>query len=215
MRIFFIRHGDTTYNAQSIFRGTTDIPLSDTGIEQARLTGSEMGRVKLSLILSSPLSRALDTAALIEEKQHSHHLIDIEPAFMDLNYGDWQGHSKDCIAEAYPDLFYILLNTPQLVQFPGGESLSDATSRAVSRLKRLVEENNWKSVAIVTHRVIIKLLMLYVLDMPVSGFWRIHIDTCGISEVEYDYSNKRFILVRHNSVSHLSPLIGRITSHDF
>lgn len=215
MRIFLIRHGDTEYNAKAIFRGAMDIPLSGIGIEQARLTGSELEATRISLILSSPLSRALDTAKMIAEKQSPHPALRTDVSFTDTHFGDWQGRSQDEVATDYPDLFSQWLNEPHRVCFPGGECLHDAFLRASSRLMSLVSDQSDDITAIVTHRVIIKLLVLFILGLPESEFWRIHIDTCGISAIDYDPTRNRFILVRHNCVSHLSSLFKKMTSRDF
>jgi broad specificity phosphatase PhoE len=213
MRILLIRHGDTEYNAKAIFRGTLDVPLSDTGIEQARLTGAELARTKISLILSSPLSRALDTARAIAEKQVSFPVLKADDSFTDINFGDWQGRSREEVAAAYPDLFTIWLNEPHLARFPGGESVHEAFLRASSGLMRYVADAAGDVIAIVSHRVVIKLLVLFALGLPESEFWRVHVDTCGIGAIDYDRG--KFVLVRHNSISHLAILLGEMSSHDF
>jgi probable phosphoglycerate mutase len=215
MRIFLVRHGDTEYNAKAIFRGTLDVPLSDTGLEQARLTGTELSHTKISLTLSSPLSRALDTAKMIAEKQASSPVLRIDEDLTDIHFGDWQGRSREEVAATYPDLFSIWMNEPHHARFPRGESIHDAFLRASSGLKRYVADDANEIIAVVSHRVIIKLLVLFALGMSESEFWRIHVDTCGISVIDYDHIRDEFVLVRHNSISHLSSLFGKISSHDF
>jgi len=214
-RILLVRHGDTAYNIGSVFRGTLDVPLNDTGREQARLTGLELSGTEINHIASSPLSRALDTARAIAEHQHTASKPVIEPAFTDLNFGDWQGHPKDEIAASYPELFEQWMREPHKVRFPGGETLADASARASRALNRLIREFPGKTVAIVSHRVIIKLLILHMLGLPESDFWRIHVDTCGITTFDYAHNTHQFILIRHNHNAHLCALHGKVASQDF
>lgn len=67
--IFLIRHGNTEFNEKKIFRGHFDIPLDETGIEQAQKTGNFLKNVKIDVIYSSPLSRAYKTAETIKNFQ--------------------------------------------------------------------------------------------------------------------------------------------------
>lgn len=213
--ILLVRHGDTEYNAKSIFRGTLDVPLSAIGLEEARLTGQELSTTKLAGIVSSPLARALETAREIAVCQSERMEPVIDVAFTDLNFGEWQGRSRDEVAAAYPELFNQWMHEPHRVQLPNGETLSDASRRVKQGLKHLLQEYHGKTFCVISHRVIIKLLILRMLGLPVSDFWRIHIDTCGITEFDYSSDAEQFILIRHNHTAHLLPLRDRIRTQDF
>ena len=64
-----LRHGQTDWNKQNLMQGSSDIPLNDVGREQAVETGKELVRRGLSydVLVSSPLSRALETAQMVGE----------------------------------------------------------------------------------------------------------------------------------------------------
>ena len=68
-RIIFLRHGQTDWNKANLMQGITDIPLNDTGREQARTTGKKLADMGLefTVLVSSPLSRAYETAQLVGE----------------------------------------------------------------------------------------------------------------------------------------------------
>jgi len=214
-RVVLVRHGETEYNARSIFRGTLDIPLSAIGLEEARLTAQELASTKLTGIVSSPLARALETAREIAVRQSEHMEPVIDVAFTDLNFGEWQGHSRDEVAVAYPELFDRWMHEPHRVQLPNGETLSDASRRVRQGLKHFLQEYHGKTFCVISHRVIIKLLILRMLGLPVSDFWRIHIDTCGITEFNFRRYTEQFILIRHNHTAHLLPLRDKVTTQDF
>jgi broad specificity phosphatase PhoE len=68
-RIILVRHGQTPWNKDKIFRGSRDIPLNDTGREEARLAGEWLKGETIHAAYCSPLSRARDTGALTSEKK--------------------------------------------------------------------------------------------------------------------------------------------------
>ncbi len=63
--IYIVRHGQTDWNVKGIYQGRIDIPLNETGREQARKTKKELEGIKFDKVFSSPLKRALETAQII------------------------------------------------------------------------------------------------------------------------------------------------------
>ena len=68
MKLYIVRHGQSTYNAQHLLAGSTDIPLTDLGREQARVAGARAKTLGINLIVSSPLQRAYETACIIADE---------------------------------------------------------------------------------------------------------------------------------------------------
>jgi len=67
--ILLIRHSNTIFNKQKIFRGHTDVPLDGMGLQQAEKTGKFLSNIKISQIYCSPLTRAVQTAEQILSHQ--------------------------------------------------------------------------------------------------------------------------------------------------
>ena len=63
--VYLVRHGQTAWNKEEIFRGRTDIPLDETGFKQAELVGEYFRETMIHAIFSSPLARAWQTAEKI------------------------------------------------------------------------------------------------------------------------------------------------------
>jgi len=101
-KILLIRHGDTDWNVEEIFRGRADIELNETGIKQAELLAKHLADEKIVAIYSSPLKRALRTAEIIAGSHH----MNVIPAqeLIDFDYGAWQGLSHDTVKEKYQTL---------------------------------------------------------------------------------------------------------------
>jgi len=73
--IYLVRHGQTAWNKEEVFRGMADVPLNETGRKEALLTGEYLKAVKVEAIYSSPLSRAVETAETIARNQGKEVLI--------------------------------------------------------------------------------------------------------------------------------------------
>lgn len=206
LSILLIRHGETEWNVKEIFRGRIDIELSRRGIEQARRLGEYLAGERVLAIYSSPLKRAAMTAEAIAGYHGLR--VRIAPELMDLDFGEWQGLPREEVRRRYRELYEKWLKTPHLVRMPGGESLEDVRGRAVKLIDEVTAEFGGAegAVALVSHRVVNKVLICALLGLDNSRFWNIRIDTCGITT--FAYQEGRFVLVRHNDTSFLKGLEG-------
>ena len=119
--LILVRHGETKWNVEEIFRGRIDIELNETGVREAELLAGYLSGSKVTAICSSPLKRALRTAEIIA----SHHDVKVEvaPELIDFNYGEWQGLSRQAVADRYKQLYAQWVKDPHLVKMPAGERL--------------------------------------------------------------------------------------------
>lgn len=125
-----IRHGETEANAQKIMAGSTDSPLTKNGIEQAKTAASIVRNLekKPSMIIHSNLSRARDTAHIINEKLQVPIFEDKD--FAEIHSGDYEGLP---IEQCQEFLFHV--EDP-----PGGESFEDFFKRIIR-----AKNNLWKT----------------------------------------------------------------------
>lgn len=180
MEILLIRHGETQWNRELVFRGRRDIPLSERGLRQAELLARRLQDCKIDAIFSSPLSRALQTGQPTADALGL--TVYPEDAINDLDFGLWSGLSVDQVKAKYPEQFEKWRANPLEMDFPEGDSLRDARLRSFDWLKRISGED-YARIALVTHKVILKLLILSVLDAPERAYWQIHLGTCSISSL--------------------------------
>lgn len=181
-RILLIRHGETGWNREEIFRGRADIPLSERGLQQAEATAQALASLKLCAVVSSPLSRAVETARPIADL-HGLTLIP-EPDLIDMDFGEWEGVPRAEVERRYPDQYAAWASRPHQAAPPGGEPLSQVLERSLAALDRWEEQHPKGVLALVTHRVVCKLLACTALGMDESAFWRVRVDTCSISSLE-------------------------------
>jgi len=199
--IILVRHGETEWNIKEIYRGRIDIELNETGIKQAELLAEYLSQVEMEAIYSSPLKRALKTAEVIA----SYHNLNVEiaPGLIDFDYGEWQGLPHQEVKNKYKELYAEWIKNPHRVKMPGGESLNDVRRRAIGVVDNIVSQYEG-TVALVSHRVVNKVLICTLLGLDNSHFWNIKQDTGGITT--FTYENERFILTKHNDTSYLKPI---------
>ena len=196
--IILARHGETEWNVGVRYRGRIDVNLNELGVTQGKLLGVHLSRLKIAAIYSSPLNRALDTANILARYQHVD--VQVTDGLVDFDYGEWQGLSDLAVRKLYPALHREWLASPHLVTMPGGESLADVRERAVGVVKDVVWWHSG-SVALVSHRVVNKVLICSLLGLDNSRFWDIRMDVGAITT--FEYVKGRFILTKHNETSYL------------
>lgn len=198
MHLYLIRHGETAWNRDKIFRGRYDVPLSDGGLAQAETLPAAFARINLEAIYASPLSRAQQTAAPLAGARGVS--VNTVNAVTDIDYGDWTTVAEADVKQRYASMFDQWQNAPEAVTFPSGESLSDVALRTTDAVQRIAGEHT-NSAAIVSHRVPLKMIVLSLLGLGPADFWRVRLDTCSISVFEID--GDRATLVKLNDTAHL------------
>lgn len=197
--ILLIRHGETAWNRAKVFRGRHDIPLNENGRAQARLVAGELSHIRIEASYTSPLSRATETAGIALE---SHHINVISDAGLtDIDYGDWTGLKETEAAQRWPKEYARWISKPHMGHAPGGESLQQVTDRAFSSLKSIAEKHNGQTVALFSHRVVNKVLVLSMLNLGLERFPFIRQDNCAINEFEQIGGN--YTMVRLNDTCHI------------
>ena len=205
-RIYLVRHGTTDWNREEIFRGRAECKLNETGKAEAKALALYFAEVPIEAVYSSPLSRALETARPTAESKGRQVISD--PAFTDLDFGAWQGLPLKAAQEKFPDLYRLWREQPGTVSFPGGENLAQVRSRTWEGLNRLAEENRKRTILIVTHRVVTKVLICAALGLDDSHFWQVKQDSTAINCLEY--SRGFFNIALINDTCHLKRSKGSV-----
>jgi phosphoserine phosphatase len=197
--LIIARHGETAWNTVDIFRGRVNIGLSENGLKQAELLAEYLSQKKIQAVYCSPLPRALQTAVAVARR------FNFKPQPMeeltDLDFGEWEGLSRQEVLAKYKEIYEQWLDRPDLAQIPGAESMEDATRRSLSALDQIKKNNEDGTVAIITHRVITKILICALLGLDNSHFWNIEHSTCGVTN--FVHNGRCFILMHHNDTSFL------------
>ncbi len=152
MMLYIIRHGETEWNKVKRLQGQTDIPLAEEGIRLARETGEGMRDLPIDLVLTSPLTRAVQTAQLLTEGRDVPILTD--ERIIEISFGDWEGEcilDSDVLPADFRRLFYE--DPMHCMCPPNGETFSDVRRRTAEFYRSLVANPDYadKSILISTH----------------------------------------------------------------
>ncbi len=209
--VFLVRHGQTEWNAQLLFRGRKDIPLNERGRGEARAIAEALSERSIDAVYTSPLTRAVETArpiATVFELE-----VQTVQGLIDISYGAWEGLTHEEARKQYPDQYDQWEKTPDLVSFPRGETLDEVKERSFGTFRDIVHRNANKAIAIISHRVVNKVLLCAVLGLSNAHFWEIRQDTGCINIVEC--LPDRFVLSVMNDTCHLKGLRDDRAEIDF
>ncbi|PWV94479.1 putative phosphoglycerate mutase [Paenibacillus cellulosilyticus] len=176
MRLFVVRHGQTVWNSENRVCGITDSPLTNKGITQAKELSQSIKDRPIDVILSSPLSRALQTAEIIAcsiEKE-----IIIDDRLTEQNYGCYEGVDRDNV-----DFKEAKKHFP--FRLAGGESLLQLGQRVYNLLDEIKKTYSNQNVLVVTHGGVSRVINAYFTDQNNEDFYRFHIENCAIKEYNY------------------------------
>ena len=209
-RVYVVRHGQTAWNLEEVFRGRADIPLDDTGKKEVHLAGEALKDETLHAIYSSPLSRSMETAENIAKFQN----IPVTPleAIIDISYGEWEGKALAEVREKSPELYDLWLREPHNVRFPRGETLDEVRKRTMEAVEKLTARHQNENIALVAHRVPNKVICCALLGIDNSHFWRIQQDTASTNL--FTHKDGIWIVSFLNDTSYLK-VLGKPALSDF
>ena len=200
MKLILVRHGHVDGVYPQRFRGRKEVPLTATGQIQAKVTAHRIAaQWKVDVVYTSPMGRTVETGRAIEDacQVKARQLDDL----IDFDYGEWSWKLLEEVEETFPELYASWFATPVLVQIPGGDTLTELLARANRALHAMLAEHHDDTVVAVAHDSVNRALLVQLLDMPLSGYWRIGQDPCCINEI--DIERGRVCIRRMNETGHL------------
>jgi broad specificity phosphatase PhoE len=202
-RLLLVRHGVTEYSVAKRFAGRSDLELTPTGLEQARLAAGRVAELgPVDAVVSSPLRRTRQTAEQIADRLDLPVLV--EDGIVETDFGDWDGYTFGEVRQKWPAELQRWLDDPAVAP-PSGESF-DAVTRRVRRARdRILSQHPGKTVVVVSHVSPIKILIRLALDAPPAALHRMFLSAASISVIDY-YADGPVSLQSFNDTAHLSSL---------
>lgn len=199
-RLYLIRHGETDWNVLGKYQGSTDIELSETGLNQAKLLGKRFEKMELDKVYSSPLKRAMATAQTVADAKNLP--VILEEAFQEINFGDWEGKTTAEIEAEYSDMFKAFVKNPVNSPIPGEGSFKNAMDRGVTGIKKVLADCENENVAIISHGALIRVIMMGLLELEESFYRKTWLYNTAISIVDI-YEDGKVMLITLNDKAHL------------
>jgi probable phosphoglycerate mutase len=164
-RVFLFRHGETHWNREGRFQGHLDIPINETGRDQARLLIDPLRKVGLEAILSSDLSRAYETARIVANSLAIP--VFVHPGLREAHLGEAQGLVKEEIEAKFGSALLRRWRSERLtdadVSYPGGESGTAIITRVFESMEAFLKLTPYQRVGIATHGGVIRRIMSKIL----------------------------------------------------
>jgi len=182
-KIYFIRHGQTDWNADARLQGTTDIPLNETGKAQAHHNGVKLrdliGDGEGFDFVSGPLQRTVLTMQLVRSGMGLEpDAFRRDPELMEVGFGDWEGKRWTEIRETNNDGVEAYLAAPLHFAPPNGEGYGGAHVRAVRWLEAVTQDT-----VVVSHGGINRVLRGHLLGVPEPEIVHLHVPQDKIMEI--------------------------------
>lgn len=129
--LILTRHGQSQFNAKSLWTGRWDVPLTDQGRHEAELVAHAIKDLKPQVAFTSDLSRATETLEIILKTNHWRPKVFADQALSERDYGDLTGMNKWVVEEQYGDEQFLKWRRGWDDPVPGGETLKDVYTRVI------------------------------------------------------------------------------------
>lgn len=156
-RIFLVRHGATVLTAEDRFAGATNVLLSDEGRGQARALAERLAPEPLRAVYASPMERTLETARLLAAP-HGLAVVPVD-ALREMSHGRWEERTRKEVEQLFPEEYERWESDPYTFAPEGGECGLAVTARALPALLAVVDRHPGETVAVVSHKATIRLVL--------------------------------------------------------
>lgn len=175
--IDLMRHGEPVGGRK--YRGQTDDPLSEKGWGQMR---AAVGAHKpWHHIVSSPLSRCHAFATELAQK---HGLpLSVDPRFMEVKFGEWEGQTPDQLKARDPEIIARFRRDPIGQRPCSAEPLQDFLARVAAAWNDMLAAHAGKHVLLVCHAGVIRMTLAHVLGVPLARTYFIDVPSAGITRI--------------------------------
>ena len=199
-RVFLVRHGATVSSGEDSFNGETDVPLSESGREQARALGRRLAAERIDAFYASPLSRAMETARLVAAP-HGGNVVPV-PTLREVSHGQWEQKRRAEVESLYPEEYRRWESDPYSFAPADGESGLAVTARALPALLEIVGAHPGERVLVVSHKATIRLLIAALLGIDPRRYRdRLESSPAGLTALDFrDSTAARLTLF--NDTSH-------------
>ena len=201
-KFILVRHGETKWNTERKWQGHKNSPLTPNGIDQAKAVASRLKKMPFSILYSSPLGRAMQTAEIITDAT-GHEIVKV-PGITERSTGVFEGLSIDEIKANYPQELHEFDNSGPDYAPPGGESARQHEQRVMACMNELALKHLGDQVLVVTHGGVLILLFRSVLGIGLLTPRNFKIMNTSINV--FAFTDNRWELHTWGDISHLDQL---------
>jgi probable phosphoglycerate mutase len=167
-RLYLIRHGSTEASAEDRFSGGTDVDLSPEGRWQAERLAARLADDQIKAFYSSPMRRTVETARIVAQPYGSRPMV--REGLREIHHGRWETMRRSEVEETYPEEYSAWQEDPFTFAPEGGESGLSVMARALPVIREIVVDHAGETVAVVSHKATIRLLISSLLGFDARGY---------------------------------------------
>lgn len=201
MNVYIARHGETTWNAVGRYQGRLETPLSPLGQAQAQALAGALAGKRVRRIISSPLSRCMQTALPLSVRTGIP--IQQEPLLLEIAHGTWEGRYRDEIAQNDAERYRIWREHPERVQFENGESLPEVLARWNAFVEGFEAAED---TALFTHDIVVRIALLERSGRPLEDLRRVR--ALNAAYAHFEVNDAIWSLRAECVMDHLAELVA-------
>ncbi len=182
--LYLIRHGETTLSGGGQYIGSSEIPLSENGRQQAQQLAEKLKDIYFDVCYCSPMERCRETAQFLAAP----HKLDLIPvaALREIDYGDWEGLTLQEMEVTAPEIFQAWKYDPGKTRAPKGESGEDVLTRIQPAFETMLSKHPGQRILLVAHRTVNRIWLCHLLEQPVSSYRKaVGQDFTALNIIEY------------------------------
>ncbi|EGK85326.1 histidine phosphatase family protein [Microcoleus vaginatus PCC 9802] len=186
LRIYFVRHGETTYSQTGGFCGAIDPELTPAGSQMAEQFAATYAKVPWEAVYVSPMKRTIATAKPLCDAVGIE--MQLHDGLREINYGDWEGKTVEEVKKDYEEDYINWLTEPAWnAPTNGGETSVEIASRSSLVIAEIQEKYKSGNVLVVSHKATIRILLCSLLGIDLGRYrYRIGALAASVSIVKFD-----------------------------
>ena len=183
LKLYFLRHGETTSSQTGTYCGRLDIELTPSGVEMAEDFAQTYQDIPWKAVYCSPLKRAITTAKPLCERVGIN--MELRNGLKEIYYGEWEGKTPDQLNQEFHDDYVRCLADPGWNSPNGGEKGIDIARRSSEVLEEIEKTHITGNVLVVSHKATLRIILCSLLGIDVGRYRdRIGMSVAALSIVE-------------------------------
>jgi len=186
LRIYFVRHGETTYSQTGGFCGAIDPELTPAGSQMAEQFAATYAKLPWEAVYVSPMKRTIATAKPLCDAVGIE--MQLRDGLREINYGDWEGKTVEAVKKDYEEDYINWLTEPAWnAPTNGGETSVGIASRSSLVIAEIQEKYKSGNVLVVSHKATIRIILCSLLGIDLGRYrYRIGALAASVSIVKFD-----------------------------
>ncbi|MBR8836980.1 MAG: histidine phosphatase family protein [Stigonema ocellatum SAG 48.90 = DSM 106950] len=184
LKLYFLRHGETTYSRTGGYCGDLDPELTSEGTQMAKAFADTYHSLPWTAVYVSPMKRTIATAKPLCDALRME--MQLRPGLKEIRYGQWEGKTLEFVQQHFADDYVRWLAEPAWNPPTGGETAVQIASRAMPVVSEIQAQYSTGNILVVSHKATIRIILCSLLGIDLGRYRdRINALTASVSIVKF------------------------------